>query len=66
MGSSAAIAQSKLNMQTAGTRANATAISQADLGLATFKDTEFTETSGFVELQTSTNTGKCVFFPAVV
>ena len=56
VGSSAAIAQSKLNMQTAGTRANATAISQADLGLATFKDTEFTETSGFVELQTSTNT----------
>ena len=40
-------------MQTAGTRANATGISQADLGLATFKDTEFTETSGFVELQTS-------------
>ena len=54
--SSAEIAQSKLNMQTAGTRANATGISQADLGLATFKDTEFTETSGFVELQTSSST----------
>ena len=53
--SGAAIAQSKLDMQTAGTRANATSISQADLGLATFKDTEFTETSGFVELQTATN-----------
>ena len=54
--SSAAIAQSKLNMQTAGTRANATGISQADLGLATFKDTEFTHTNGFVELQTSSST----------
>jgi len=53
--SGAAIAQSKLDMQTAGTRANATSISQADLGLATFKDSEFTETSGFVELQTATN-----------
>lgn len=54
--SSAEIAQSKLNMQTAGTRANASGISQSDLGLATFKDTEFTETSGFVELQTSSST----------
>ena len=53
--SGAAIAQSKLNMQTAGTRANATSISQADLGLATFKNTEFTETNGFVELQTATD-----------
>ena len=52
----AAIAQSKLAMNTAGTRANATGISQSDLGLATFKDTEFTHTSGFVELQTSTST----------
>jgi len=54
--SSAAIAQSKLAMNTAGTRANATGISQSDLGLATFKDTEFTETNGFVELQTSSST----------
>ena len=54
--SDAAIAQSKLNMNTAGTRANATGISQSDLGLATFKNTEFTHTSGFVELQTSTST----------
>ena len=54
--SAAEIAQSKLNMQTAGTRANATGISQADLGLATFKDTEFTHTNGFVELQTSSST----------
>ena len=54
--SAAAIAQSKLNMNTAGTRANATGISQSDLGLATFKNTEFTHTSGFVELQTSSST----------
>jgi hypothetical protein len=54
--SAAAIAQSKLAMNTAGTRANSTGITQGDLGLATFKDTEFTETSGFVELQTSSST----------
>ena len=53
---SAAIAQSKLAMNTAGTRANATGISQSDLGVATFKNTEFTHTNGFVELQTSTST----------
>jgi len=52
----AAIAQSKLAMNTAGTRANATGIAQSDLGLATFKDTEFTHTNGFVELQTSSST----------
>jgi hypothetical protein len=54
--SAAAIAQSKLAMNTAGTRANATGIAQSDLGLATFKDTEFTHTNGFVELQTSSST----------
>ncbi|MBE27435.1 MAG: hypothetical protein CMN33_07105 [Saprospirales bacterium] len=51
----AAIAQSKLAMNTAGTRANASGIAQSDLGIATFKDTEFTHTSGFVELQTSSS-----------
>jgi hypothetical protein len=61
--SDAAIAQSKLNMQSAFTLANATsgsgtagAIVQADLGLAAFKDSEFTVTDGFVELKTSTST----------
>ena len=54
--SAAAIAQSKLAMNTAGTRANASGISQSDLGLATFKNTEFTHTNGFVELQTSSST----------
>ena len=53
---SAAIAQSKLDMTKASTRANATSITQADLGLASFKSTEFTATNGWIELQTSTNT----------
>jgi hypothetical protein len=52
----AAIAQSKLALNTAGTRANAAGIAQSDLGVSTFKNTEFTETSGFVELQTSSST----------
>jgi hypothetical protein len=61
--SDAAIAQSKLNMQASSTLANSTsgsgtagAIVQADLGLAAFKDAEFTVTNGFVELKTSTST----------
>ena len=51
----AAIAQSKLAMTAASVRANATSINQADLGLASFKSTEFTITNGWVELQTSTS-----------
>lgn len=52
----AAIAQSKLAMTAATTRANATSITQADRGLASFKSTEFTATSGWIELQTSSST----------
>jgi hypothetical protein len=52
----AAIAQSKLDMQAASTRVNATSITQADRGLASFKSTEFTVTNGWVEHQTSTST----------
>jgi hypothetical protein len=52
---SAAIAQSKLAMTAATTRVNATSITQADRGLASFKNTEFTATSGWIELQTSTS-----------
>jgi len=48
----AAIAQSKLDMEAASTRANATGITQADLGLASFHNTEFTATNGFIELKT--------------
>jgi hypothetical protein len=53
---SAAIEQSKLAMTAASTRANATSIAQANLGLASFKSTEFTATNGWIELQTSTST----------
>lgn len=53
---SAAIEQSKLNMNAATTRANATGIAQADRGLASFKNTEFTATNGWIELQTSSST----------
>jgi len=53
---SAAIAQSKLDMNAATTRANATGIAQADRGLASFKNTEFTATNGWIELQTSSST----------
>ena len=52
----AAIAQSKLDLNAASLRANATGISQSDLGVASFKDTEFTSTNGFIELQTSSDT----------
>jgi hypothetical protein len=51
----AAIAQSKLNMQSATTRANATGIAQSDLGLASFKDTEFTSTNGWISHKDSTS-----------
>ena len=49
--SAAAIAQSKLNMQAATTRANASGIAQADLGLAAFDDGDFTVTNGWVTLK---------------
>jgi hypothetical protein len=48
----AAIAQSKLAMQAATTRANATGIAQADLGLAAFDDSDFAVTDGWVTLKT--------------
>jgi hypothetical protein len=48
---SAAIAQSKLAMNAATTRANATGITQADRGLASFNDAEFTITNGWVTLK---------------
>jgi hypothetical protein len=51
----AAIEQSKLNMTAATTRANATGIAQADRGLASFNNTQFTATSGWIELQTASS-----------
>ena len=47
---SAGIVQSKLAMNAATTRANATGITQADRGLASFNSTEFTATDGWISL----------------
>ena len=54
----AAIQQRKLSMNAATTRANATGITQADLGLASFNSSVFTSTNGWVTVGTSgiTNT----------
>lgn len=49
---SAAIAQSKLNMNAAGVRANATGITQSDLGLASFNSSEFSSTNGWISVAT--------------
>lgn len=51
VGASAAIAQSKLNLNAASTRANATGIAQADLGLASFDSAQFTVTNGFATVK---------------
>ena len=48
---SAAIAQSKLAMNAATTRANATGIAQADLGLASFDSANFEITDGWVGIK---------------
>ena len=48
---SAAIAQSKLAMTAASTRANATGITQADRGLASFDSARFDVTDGWVTLK---------------
>ena len=53
---SAGIVQSKLSMTAASTRANATGIAQSDLGLASFSSTQFTASSGWITLQTSSST----------
>lgn len=50
---SAAIAQSKLSLNAATTRANATGITQNDLGSAAFSSLNFDATSGFISLKTS-------------
>lgn len=48
---SAAIAQSKLAMNAATTRANATGISQSDLGVASFDSANFDATNGWISLK---------------
>ena len=51
----AAIVQSKLAMTAASTRANATSIVQADLGLASFSSSTFSSTNGWIEVATSSS-----------
>ena len=48
---SANIAQSKLNMNAASTRASATGISQSDLGVASFDSDVFTSTTGWITIE---------------
>jgi hypothetical protein len=50
---SAGISQSKLALNAASTRANATGITQGDLGVASFNSTEFASTSGWIALANS-------------
>jgi hypothetical protein len=47
----AAIVQSKLSMTAASTRANATGITQADRGLASFDSAQFTATDGWLSVK---------------
>jgi hypothetical protein len=47
----AAIVQSKLLMTAASTRANATSITQSDLGLASFDNAQFTATNGWLTIK---------------
>ena len=49
--STSAISQDKLTLNAATTRANATGILQADLGLSSFSDASFSVTSGWVALK---------------
>ena len=50
---SAAIVQSKLALNAATTRANATGITQNDLGVAAFSNLNFNATNGFIALKTN-------------
>jgi len=51
----AAIAQSKLSLNSAGVLANATGITQANLGVAAFSSATFSSTNGWIDVQTSTS-----------
>ena len=62
---SAAIAQSKLSMNAATTRANATGIVQADRGLASFKNTEFDASSGWISLKDSTSNSTGIVYSKI-
>jgi hypothetical protein len=56
----AAIVQSKLAMNAAATRANATGIAQSDLGLSSFNNTQFTATNGWISLLNSSSSSNGV------
>jgi len=58
----AAIAQSKLALNAAATRANATGITQADLGLASFKNTEFDASGGWISLKDAVSSGTGILY----
>lgn len=51
----AGIAQSKLSLSAASTRANATGITQVDLGVSSYNSLQFTSTNGWVELVTASS-----------
>ena len=51
----AAIVQSKLAMTAASTRSSSSGIAQANLGLASFKDTEFQAVGGWISLKDATD-----------
>jgi hypothetical protein len=61
----AAIAQSKLALNAAATRANATSIAQSDLGLASFKDTEFNASSGWISLKDAVSSGTGILYAKI-
>lgn len=51
----AEIVQSKLTLNSAGTRVDATGITQNDLGLSSYNQIEFDSTNGFIEIKTATS-----------
>ena len=51
----AAIAQSKLSLNSAGVLTNATGITQANLGVAAFSSATFSSTNGWIDVQTSSS-----------
>jgi hypothetical protein len=61
----AAIVQAKLAMTAASTRANATGIAQANLGLASFDDAQFAADNGWISIKNSTNSSTGITLPKI-
>ena len=61
----AAIAQAKLAMTAASTRANATGITQVDLGVASFNSTIFASTNGWINIANSSSASTGVTLPKI-